>query len=378
MTENRKHIYNIGIMYSCNCGESKIWTNSVRNESALLEHFEGNTDHYYQGFCNDKFCGICYMPLIPLKNGYILPGDNQPYDRYGCITQQHNDKVLIDGWKEDREGETLGIQKWYQANKNKLESFVAMNREAMSNKIKAAQEMQGQLNEEWFEDEKWVEPIEEAFEYIHTKEEIIQALNNNNLNWEEIIFADGTSIIIYNADGGESFVIDSYEYPEWVQEAQEWLDSQSDDYIDRLVNKDFNKEFWENADGGVLYHGTSYENLESIKQNGLGVSDKTRGISNRSVGSAVFASDSLEVAQNVYEVVLEIDIGGMKQDGYMPKVIQEPDVESYENRMAVAHRLGLDDYYYEIEQGMDPGTVIFYGNIPAKYLSVVGENNELV
>ena len=61
----------------------------------------------------------------------------------------------------------------------------------------------------------------------------------------------------------------------------------------------------------------------------------------------------------------------MKQDKYIVLVGKEEPIEEAEAREALANKLGIDNYYAEYEQGLDPGTIIFYGNIPPKYLRVV-------
>ena len=37
ITENNKHLFNIGFLYTCSCGKSRIWTNSIRDENALAD-----------------------------------------------------------------------------------------------------------------------------------------------------------------------------------------------------------------------------------------------------------------------------------------------------------------------------------------------------
>lgn len=54
LARNDRHLYPIGQLYGCACGASKVWTNSIRNEKALLAHYATGKD-YYQGFCNDLY-----------------------------------------------------------------------------------------------------------------------------------------------------------------------------------------------------------------------------------------------------------------------------------------------------------------------------------
>ena len=124
ITENTKHLYTIGQLYSCGCSKSKIWTNSIRDEKNLLNFIEGKSSKYYQGFCNDLFCGFCYGTLLPLKNGYVIPEYDVRFDLYGCV--KCNNKIAINGHKKDPETpeSTQKLIKWYVERKNKWENFV--------------------------------------------------------------------------------------------------------------------------------------------------------------------------------------------------------------------------------------------------------------
>lgn len=126
--ENNKHIYNIGTIYSCSCGKSRVWTNSIRNENDLIKFLEGKSDRYYQGFCNDKFCGYCFSNLYPLKTGYQIKGMEQSFDRWGCKYHKQNQNIAMDGWKEDRENETNNMMDWYNNNIEKIKSFMDLEK----------------------------------------------------------------------------------------------------------------------------------------------------------------------------------------------------------------------------------------------------------
>ena len=65
-----------------------------------------------------------------------------------------------------------------------------------------------------------------------------------------------------------------------------------------------------------------------------------------------------------------IDTDAMKHDGVMPRVSQEPPVVEYDALETIAHRIGVE-WTIDLEQGIDPDTVIVYGHVPAKYLRVV-------
>ena len=141
--------------------------------------------------------------------------------------------------------------------------------------------------------------------------------------------------------------------------------------LPQVANYDdhFNKTFWEHP--GTLYHATPDDYLEDIKEEGLVGSSDTRGISNRSVGAAVFTSTEPTDIDSYGNNVLEIDTEAMKRDGYTPFVGQEPDIESYEKAMSLMHFYGIEgDPHLDVESGMSPTTVIVYGKIPPQYLTL--------
>lgn len=87
---NPKHLYPIGIMYRCGstCNKTKVWTNSIRGGQEgyrdLIDYLNGETERFYQGICNDKYCGMCFGFIQCLKNGYPWPGMKDNADIYGC------------------------------------------------------------------------------------------------------------------------------------------------------------------------------------------------------------------------------------------------------------------------------------------------------
>ena len=157
--------------------------------------------------------------------------------------------------------------------------------------------------------------------------------------------------------------------------ANKWLDLVMWE-PEKYVNVDDLSNFWESP--STLYHATDPENIESILQHGLWPESQTRGITNRGVGSAVFTSLNPDVLDAYGSALFAIDTQGMKRDGYMPEVGLEPDVVDYEAKTALVSALGLEEQYsVDVEQGMDPDTVIVYGSIPPKYLGLVAEENPM-
>jgi hypothetical protein len=68
------------------------------------------------------------------------------------------------------------------------------------------------------------------------------------------------------------------------------------------------------------------------------------------------------------DVIVEIDTEAMKKDGFTPEASRESPLVETNAEEALAHRLGLEDYYAYREQGLDPDTVALFDHIPAKYL----------
>jgi hypothetical protein len=185
--------------------------------------------------------------------------------------------------------------------------------------------------------------------------------------WKLYTFPSGTRVVVVNI-GKDRYVVDDFKEP-WVREINEWLwrlDEAS--LMEMFPQEAFNDLFWRSGGYGKLYHGTTEENLPGILANGLQVRDQSRGISNRGTGMAVFMSEEYDTAAYYFPVVLEIDVGAMKADGFMPEMERESPVREAELRDAVAHRLGVTDFHQDVESGIDSGTVICRETIPPKYL----------
>lgn len=182
--------------------------------------------------------------------------------------------------------------------------------------------------------------------------------------------ADPVIVVIV---GGKPYVVEEAQtgYGS-VTEANEWLNDIMDHQLGYYVGyQDFNAEFWDGADGLVLYHATDPGNVESIMSEGLNPSSRTRAISNRGMGAAVFTGPSPEAISSYGEAVFAIDVGAMKADGYMPEVSQEGPLEDAAMRDALAYKVGIEDYRAAEEygsEGLSEDTVAFFGQIPPKYL----------
>lgn len=208
--------------------------------------------------------------------------------------------------------------------------------------------------------------LEDLFVDTQTKEDVLTILNNYGYSYKEV---KGDIIVV--AIGKDKFIITDFEYPE-LKNAVDWLWQLSDDELENYYPKnDFHTEFWDYPT--PLYHATNDKYAEAIKKNGLSMMDKTRGISNRSTGAAIFTSTDPDDIGAYGSSVFEIDTSSMKRDGYMPNVSMENPLVYSEMRNSLAHLIGLDNFIDEGEtgDGLSNNTVIMYGNIPAKYLTLV-------
>jgi hypothetical protein len=234
-----------------------------------------------------------------------------------------------------------------------------------SNK-KAQENLQSEFN---------LDNFEESLEYdVKNYGDLVRVLNAYDINWKKIDFPKADSIIKLQYNNKE-YIIDDIDYPS-LKDVKQWIygiyDHNLDDYI---PSQDFNKLFWEDVtNGSRVYHATSERYKDSILKDGLKVMDKTRGINNRSTGNAIFTSENPDDIDSYGNVVFEIDLGKMKSDGYTPNVSKEGPIESSEQRNSLAHKVGIDDMDFSSEydsEGLYPTTIIFYNNIPAKYLRVL-------
>jgi hypothetical protein len=221
-------------------------------------------------------------------------------------------------------------------------------------------------------EKKTVSQIINLLENTTSEAEIIDALKSYRLSWKKV-FLGKEEVITFNLLN-ETYIIDDFEYPS-PKEATEWVWRLTDNTMDVYVpDIDSNKSFWNDVfSSSTVYHATQPEYAEEIKKKGLRPSNQTRGISNRGTGSAVFTSENPNDIEPYGDVVFEIHLGDMKKDGYMPIVSREEPIEEAEKRNIIANKIGLDmfDATYDLgSEGIYSSTVVIYGTIPPKYLSL--------
>jgi hypothetical protein len=171
---------------------------------------------------------------------------------------------------------------------------------------------------------------------------------------------------------GQQYVTDEHGFHE---QAGEWIDSMADYELSNYVNeRDFNAEFWKNPEqftaGGFLYHGTEPDNIESIKTKGLMADSRTRGSRNNDGVDAVFTTANPQIHAVYGSAAIMVNVLAMKAAGHMPPVKLENGFDEKELKESLAHKLGLEDYFYEVESDLDPETIVFMGNIPPQFISI--------
>lgn len=79
--KNTNHHFPWGINYICKCGESKIWTNSIRSYREFKTIVLDNKpwDSYWSGFCNDLFCAKCLKPHTITFSEFMADSNNNLY-----------------------------------------------------------------------------------------------------------------------------------------------------------------------------------------------------------------------------------------------------------------------------------------------------------
>ena len=206
---------------------------------------------------------------------------------------------------------------------------------------------------------------------IQSMEHLVQTLKPFNPN---VVDLDGKKALTFTLNKAEYILFDETfpvksEYLSF-EEAREWIWE-----IDPLdfsgMFRDFVDDFWQSCP--PLYHATTEENKTLIFQQGILPQHITRGIGNRRVNSAVFTTTEQDDLLLGYygPAIFKIDTAMMKADGYTPGVSMEPTEQEADEREAIAWKIGLEDFQCDRESGISPNTVIVFGKIPPKYLSLL-------
>jgi len=235
-------------------------------------------------------------------------------------------------------------------------------------------EMEPDLQGDWYppnaqkpESEIDERPLEDRLDEAEGDKAGVERILHEFEAWKAHIYPGGAlyrtddAVIDVSNDGSVTFYDDPQEFVNSCRVEEFYPDAEDE----------FNKEFWSSPP--ELYHATDEDNLPAIMKEGLNTASKTRGMSNRGVGSALFTSENIEyLLEGSYgDAILNLDMEALKTaGGELPFVGREPDVQEGELRGALAHALDLQDYSYDYEQGMDPQTIIVYGGIPPQFLHI--------
>jgi len=219
--------------------------------------------------------------------------------------------------------------------------------------------------------------IKDDIENAMNIKEVEYILEQNGFEYDYIQFPKGQEAIkVYNYEGDSTGLIFA-EYPFSVENSKEWIYGLGDATWYYVNEKDMNKEFWDGVSLGYkLYHGTSEENIENIMKEGLVPASETRALSNRYDSDGVYTSSDPSIAANYYDVVIEIDVGKMKQANYMPTVQQEGPVDEAEALGTLAWILDVDNIDLSesySSEGISEDTVVFLGKIPPQFLRLLKE-----
>ncbi len=205
---------------------------------------------------------------------------------------------------------------------------------------------------------------------------LIALFDANGITYYYPEFPTGKKVLVF--EYGTLWVVEpgnSY----W-REPDEWLEDAHERPEEFYGERDESAEFWEGVGPGFyLYHATLDEYVQPILQNGLEARNVIRGLDNRGMGAAVFTVsdsniDDLSAVLDSYgSSIIRIDVGAMKADGYMPQIGGETPIEEAEMKGSLAHGIGYDDYepYGDVSSDYMNDTIVIYGDIPPKYLSVL-------
>ena len=215
-----------------------------------------------------------------------------------------------------------------------------------------------------------------------------QTMDEHDISYDTIEAPSGKKILTIEVGtnknyGGQEvpdlWVVEQYKegFTKW-DSAEEWIDDAAENPEEYYPEQNKSTEFWDGVGpGSVLYHATPDENADTILQTGLEAREDTQGLDNKDMGPAVFTispehTDSPHATLESHgDTIISIDLASMKADGYMPEIAGETPVEEAETKNALANLIGYDFYEAEHAQDYMPDTIAIYGDVPAKYLSVL-------
>lgn len=213
--------------------------------------------------------------------------------------------------------------------------------------------------------------------YEMSMDEVCALLDSQRVSYKRVKWDNGDECLAINQPTEDRYRSDITVWDgSSLTPGDDFIWGLSDMELWSLVGKRTEKpDFWSKDNWnfpGICYHSTEPENLESIQKYGLTQQNKTRGLTNRGTGAAVFCCTDPHHTEFYGKLRFQIDLSAMRADGYMPKVETEEPVQEAEMQSAVAHALGIDNFYPESldGDGISEETLVIFGDIPPKYLSV--------
>jgi len=224
---------------------------------------------------------------------------------------------------------------------------------------------------EWFKIQESVDAktIKDEIEDVEGVDAVEKILKSHSVKYHKSKI--GEEFYIGFSDGQDNYVIHDMAY---VPEIQKLINFVYTDKAELLYEEsEFNKEFWNNP--VPLYHATKEQNWRMIQQDGkISKKCESRGYTNRSVSCAVFTTENMdELVRGSYgNIILELDMNRMKNDGFTPFVSREPDVEKEEQVNNLVSRLGFEENL-SVSSSWDVShtTVIVHDEIPIKYVRII-------
>jgi len=188
--------------------------------------------------------------------------------------------------------------------------------------------------------------------------------------FREVVFPQGQKVWV-DDDNDAIYDDPNHMDPEDGTHFDNWIYNQNPYQYMHVPN--FNEGFWEQPE--PMFHSTEPENVEAINTEGLRAMNKTRGLTNRGIGGAVFTHPDIHTVSEHYGgTPYLIDTQAMKDDGYMPEVSMDGDYDEKRARESMAHHMGFEDFYEDPDYGgEDDRTVVFHGDIPPKYIQQVDQ-----
>lgn len=160
------------------------------------------------------------------------------------------------------------------------------------------------------------------------------------------------------------------EHEEWDTTLYEYIDDLDEDGLEALVPVVYSDYFGNpKTYRDIVYHQTTHDNWNDIKTQGINPTNKTRGISNRGTGSAVFTSAEIDEMNSYGDITIQIDLSKVPD---IETSLEEPIEQAYRKNQVMV-MLGQDDHQYQPDSsdGLQDTTLVVFGHIPTSAIELV-------